>query len=295
MRQLLKTLHQIAGAESVGTLEGVFRHAKWQMRRLLNGFPCELEIGQSKLVVDEAGGVGALVNAMGEYDYNNMEFIRECMRSWGGTFVDVGANVGAYTLIAAEVQGAQVLALEAHPGTFARLAKNVGRNGCSNVTCVNVAVSDREGHLRVSDGLESSLNFVVENSASVNSLEVASQRLDVLFRAFELQPTVIKIDVEGYELAVLQGLGEFSNAPKAILVEDGERSEIVAWMREARFAGPWFVHFRERMLDHEPQRRREDPVYINRNCLAEPISERTPFSGFLDLVKAPDAKAGVCR
>ena len=295
MRQFLTTLRQIANAESVGTFAGVCRHAKWQMRRLLHGFPCELEICRSKLVVDEPGGVGALVNAMGEYDYNNMEFIRECMRNWAGTFVDVGANVGAYTLIAAEVRGVQVLALEAHPRTFCRLQENVNRNGCSHVSCVNVAISDREGHLRISEGLESSLNFVVEDAAPIYSLPVASQRLDILFRAFKLQPTLIKIDVEGHELPVLQGLGEFSNVPKAILVEGGDRSEIRAWMREAGFAGPWFVHFRKRILNDAQQKRREDPVYINQNCLAGPLSERIPFGQFLDSVKVLDAKAGLCR
>src|SRR5260370_8315896 len=97
MRHFLPTPDQLAHAESVGTFEGVRRHLQWQVRRLLGDFPCELPISQSKLRVLSPVGVAALVNAMGEYDYNNMRFIRSFLERSGGTFFDVCPNIGSYT------------------------------------------------------------------------------------------------------------------------------------------------------------------------------------------------------
>ena len=270
MTQFFATLEQIAHAESVNPIGGVYRHFKWQVRKLLNAFPCELELSHSRLRVAEPRGVAALVNAMGVYDYNNMEFVRACLQSWGGAFVDVGANIGSYTLIASEISCARVLSFEAHPQTFALLAENVRRNDASNVTCLNVAASDREGRLEISDGLESSLNHIVsEGAPAENALQVYSKRLDTMFRELEIAPTLIKIDVEGHELSVLRGLGEFRNKANAILVEGGERDEIRAWMAEAGYTGPWFVHFRNRLLARSPRKRREDPVYALRELCGD--------------------------
>src|SRR5688500_9658786 len=65
----------------------------------------------------------------------------------GGTFVDVGANWGYFTLVAAHAVGAsgRVVALEPDPRVHAELAANLARNGIRNVTALAVAASDRAG------------------------------------------------------------------------------------------------------------------------------------------------------
>src|SRR5579872_3811092 len=123
MRQFVNTLTQISGSDSVGPFEGMRRHLHWQMRKLLRRFPCELPIGSSRLYVDRPGGVAALVNAMGAYDFNNMSFLQLLLRRMGGTFVDVGANIGTYTLMASEVASARVISVEPHPAAFALLTE----------------------------------------------------------------------------------------------------------------------------------------------------------------------------
>src|SRR5258708_20868101 len=157
MRHFLTTLDQIAHAESVGTLEGVRRHLQWQVRRLLGDFPCELTISQSKLRVLSPVGVAALVNAMGEYDYNNMRFIRSFLERSGGTFFDVGANIGSYTLIASEILHANEVNIKPHPETFAALAENIPLNTRHNVTCLSVAASNYDGAIRLTDASDSCL------------------------------------------------------------------------------------------------------------------------------------------
>src|ERR1700688_2687348 len=66
MSHFLNTLDQIVHSDSVGMVEGIRRHGQWQIRKLLNLFPCSLPIAGSQLYVDRPGGVAALVNAMGE-------------------------------------------------------------------------------------------------------------------------------------------------------------------------------------------------------------------------------------
>src|SRR5437016_9206062 len=134
MLQLVNTLRQIWNSESVHPAAGYFRHAQWHLRRLIRGFPVDLRLSESVLHVERAMGVAALVNSMGKYDYNNMSFIAELLRCIGGTFVDVGANIGTYTLVASEVPTARVISVEPHPGTFIQLVDNVRRNGRGNVT-----------------------------------------------------------------------------------------------------------------------------------------------------------------
>lgn len=270
MRHFLATLDQIAHAESVGTFAGVRRHLQWQARRLLGGFPCELALSQSKLRVTSARGVSALVNAMGEYDYNNMRFVRSFLEHSGGTFFDVGANIGAYTLIASEISGATVVSMEPHPQTFAALTDNVRLNSRHNVTCLQVVVSNREGTIALTDGLESSLNHVLRNGEHApGAIEVRSQRLETICESTHVLPDIVKIDVEGHEPAVLDGLGRYGAAARAILVEGGDRLAVQDWMRTAGYSGPWFVHFNQALLAKRMQARAEDPIFVRGDLLAD--------------------------
>jgi 16S rRNA C967 or C1407 C5-methylase (RsmB/RsmF family) len=64
------------------------------------------------------------------------------------TFVDVGANVGAYTLMIAndyKAKGVKVIAIEAHPENFKALYRNIRCNDLTNVNIINKAVSDHKG------------------------------------------------------------------------------------------------------------------------------------------------------
>jgi FkbM family methyltransferase len=270
MRHFLATLDQIAHADGVGTFEGVRRHFQWQARRLLGGFPCELTLSQSKLRVTSPRGVSALVNAMGEYDYNNMRFVRSFLEHSGGTFFDVGANIGAYTLIASEISGAKVVSMEPHPQTFAVLADNVRLNARHNVTCLQVAISNREGTIALTDGLESSLNHVLQDGEDAQrAIEVRSQRLETICESTHVFPDIIKIDVEGHEPAVLSGLGRYATAARAILVEGGARLAIQDWMRTAGYSGPWFVYFNQAILAKQTQARAEDPIFVRSDLLPD--------------------------
>ncbi len=266
MPQFLNTLRQIVHSDSVGLFRGACRHGRWQIRKIFHQFPCELPIGKSShLFIDHANGVAALVNAMGAYDFNNMSLLRALLGRFGGVFVDIGANVGAYTLIASEIACCRVVSIEPHPRSLALLRENIRRNRRQNVITVGVALSDTEGWRSLTDDSELSINKIVPSATDQNALRVRVRTLESVCRALALTPDFIKIDVEGHEARVLEGFGEIASAPKVIWIEGGECASIRRKMHNNGYLGPYYVHYRACHVSPIPRRRKEDPVYILRD------------------------------
>ncbi|MEF3112476.1 FkbM family methyltransferase [Streptomyces chrestomyceticus] len=130
----------------------------------------------------------------------------------GDVFVDVGANIGYYSLLASRLVGEKgtVVALEASPDFHRVLRKQVAINGCGNVRAVNAAISDREEMLTfiLASSHNMGANSIVPYAGEAEStFEVAAQPLSDVLSADELaRARVIKIDVEGAEGSVVRGL-----------------------------------------------------------------------------------------
>lgn len=129
----------------------------------------------------------------------------------GDTVIDVGANVGVYTMLAADLVGrsGHVHAFEPDPQSMSYLLATVNRNGLTErVTLWNLATSDRAANARLYLDLKTarttSLNAdAYSPDAQVRQpLVVATARLDDLITQ---PPQFVKIDVEGAELTVLAG------------------------------------------------------------------------------------------
>ena len=122
----------------------------------------------------------------------------------GGCVFDVGANVGFYTLLASVIVGAggSVFAFEPAPSNVAYLREHLRLNEVRNVEVFEVAVSDHEGQEHFELGGHNTLGRL---SAS-GQLVVNCARLDEMSARYGFRaPDMMKIDVEGAELAVLQG------------------------------------------------------------------------------------------
>jgi FkbM family methyltransferase len=136
----------------------------------------------------------------------------------GNTFIDVGANVGFYTLWAAARVGAggRVFSFEPEPRTFASLERSVRRNGFTWATPLARALSDRQGELPfyfVSDGSAHSLVPEIPARARryAGQVNVPVTTLDELVRTGEVgvdRIDLIKIDVEGEEARTVAGMRE---------------------------------------------------------------------------------------
>ncbi len=123
--------------------------------------------------------------------------------------IDVGANVGYYTLTAAVCVGpaGRVIAFEPGPTTAARLRENAALNGFSNLTIVEAAVSDRPGSSVFRMACDSEASSLYDGGSDASScVEVQVTTLDgYVFQSGLDRVDLIKIDAEGAEVAVLRG------------------------------------------------------------------------------------------
>jgi FkbM family methyltransferase len=129
----------------------------------------------------------------------------------------VGANIGYYSLLASQLVGSAggVVAVEASPRTFLALKMNLGLNKVDNVRAVNLAVSDREGTLKVFRGHDHNIGLATVLPCQGYELEceVAAAPLSEIVQAHEIkQARLVKIDVEGAEMSVVAGMGPFISA-----------------------------------------------------------------------------------
>jgi FkbM family methyltransferase len=129
----------------------------------------------------------------------------------GEVFVDLGSNVGYFTLLAAKLVGPSgtVISVEAMPSSFAGLMVNVGRNAVTNVRALNCAAADLEGELPIYQGAFRNSGTVTTAAAAGRPFAgcVPALPLDKMLTSEEMgRLSLIKIDIEGGELPVLQRL-----------------------------------------------------------------------------------------
>lgn len=164
--------------------------------------------------LDGGGKVLRVLN--GTYESEQTRIAVELVRP-GSTVLDIGAHIGYYTLLFSRLAGpdGRVVAFEPSPRNLPVLRWHVARNGCANVRVEALAVSAETGTARFTASTGSGTGRLAESG----TLEVRTIRLDEFVGAGGPMPDVMKIDVEGAELAVLRGAeGVLRDARPAILL-----------------------------------------------------------------------------
>jgi len=141
----------------------------------------------------------------------------------GMTVIDIGANIGLFSLIAADLVGSsgRVIAYEPYPETFTAFCSNIALNQYQNITAVQSAISSYGGKLQISVCSDCDLNTIV-SSTNGDSIEVSCETLDSSLEKLDVNKCdLIKIDIEGAELFAIQGMGRtLTRNPKlSVLVE----------------------------------------------------------------------------
>lgn len=248
--QFVASLRRIRLARHVNRPAAVARHVGWQLRRLLGGFPVTLRISNSWISDDSSAGVIALVNALGLYDFNNMTLFADCLRD-GGTFFDIGANIGSYTVLLSENENIEVIGFEPNPSAFAKLEANVALNRRSNVTLVNAALSCRDGEVLMTNDGSSAENRVV-TSAAEQGISVRSRRLQpFLEEGSTPRPMAAKIDVEGHEADVIAGAGDALRSIQLVALEQLPGADSSSLMHSRGFEGPYYADAKAKRLSRE--------------------------------------------
>lgn len=128
----------------------------------------------------------------------------------GDVVIDIGANIGYYTLIFAKLVGntGKVFAFEPDPTNFQLLKKNIEANGYTNVILEQKALSNKEGKVTLALSKQNTAghHIISEQQDSKNSIQVDAIIADNYFKNFEHKINFIKMDVEGAESIVLGGM-----------------------------------------------------------------------------------------
>lgn len=221
--------------------DALVRLVRWQVGSRLAPGPVVVDfVGGSRLLV-RPGMAGATGNVYaGLHDFEEMSFVLHALRP-GDTFVDVGANVGSYTVLASAVAGADCLAIEPVPSVFECLCDNVALNRVRHkVRCLNLAAGARPGTASFTSTLDTVNRVALASDSGAGLIRVPVSTLDEV--AGETRPAVVKIDVEGYETEVVSG------AERVL-----DRAELSAVIMELNGAGAAYgfdeAALNRRMLD----------------------------------------------
>jgi FkbM family methyltransferase len=168
--------------------------------------------------------ISPMLEHEGTWEPDEAAWLRSVIRP-GMTVVDVGANVGYFTLLCAKLTGPEgrVVSFEPEPENLRLLRANVWRNGADNVTVVPAAASDSRGHLALRlYSRENTGGHEVHAEAQEGDALVPSATIDEIVAGARVD--VVKIDAQGADDAVVRG------ATRAIAANPAIRLLIEFWL-----------------------------------------------------------------
>lgn len=161
----------------------------------------------------------------------------------GSTVLDIGANIGFFAVLASRLTGTggSVCAVEALPANVRALRANIALNAADNVIVVEAAAADHVGRGAFLEVAEHSWSHLADrgwHGATQRALDVELVTIDALVGAGVVpRPDVVKIDVEGSEAAVLDGMQRTlaEAAPTLIIELHGTNQEVLERLAEAGY------------------------------------------------------------
>jgi FkbM family methyltransferase len=176
-------------------------------------------------------------------DFTEMHFLARYLRSGDG-FIDGGANIGLYTLLAASLVGnrGHVDAFEPFPLSADRLRENIAINGLANVTVHQIAIADSAGITPFLADMDVSNRIERKAEVGWSTIEVATATLDDILggtRCFAMA----KLDVELLTFRGAQRLLAAANPPvwqfelnaRLLQRQEGSATELISMLRDYRF------------------------------------------------------------
>lgn len=210
-----KQVNQSAIVVPAAGLNRAWRRLRWSVaRRWGSGAPLVVPFdGDLKIELRPVDRLGKAVYLKGYSDPVHAEFLHRVLRP-GMTYVDIGAHMGQFTLIAAKLvgPGGAVHAFEATAETFGQLSRNVQLNALSNITLNHAAIFEKPGVLEMQlcvkgKGEFNAVGKPLRPDEEVVGVErVAGITIDDYCREHGLTKIdLMKIDTNGAELQVIRG------------------------------------------------------------------------------------------
>lgn len=168
--------------------------------------PNSIELQGNRIFLDSRDSLNLLINRF--YEPLETEFVKKEIKK-NNVVLDIGANIGYYTLLFARLVGekGKVFAFEPDPDNFNLLKKNVEINNYKNVVLVQKAVLNNKGKIKLYlSGTNKGDHRVYDSHDDRQFIEIESIRLDDYFKNYNRKIDFIKIDIEGAEWEALQGM-----------------------------------------------------------------------------------------
>ncbi len=191
------------------------RFIKMSIPRILKIEEGELELDQSDVAVS-----GSL--ALGSFEETEVDMFREKLET-GMTVIDIGANIGYYTIIAGKRIGVngKVFAFEPEENNFSLLTRNISLNKLNNVAIFKIALADKTGEksLYLDDNNRGHHSLSSQKPETEKRVMVMTDTLDnILEKSGSLRVDLIKMDIEGAEFLALEGMAKtLASNPELII------------------------------------------------------------------------------
>lgn len=234
------------------------RFAVWQLKSRLQGEVIHPWIEGQKLAVTR-GMAGATGNIYaGLHEFTDMMLVLHYLRE-DDLFIDVGANVGTFTVLASGVCKGRSIALEPDPWAMRALRRNLELNGLmGRIEALEMAAgaSRSEVNFTTSGG---TTNAVVDYDGA-QTRRVRQDTLDAIVGS--RMPAMIKIDAEGYEEQVLSGASDVLAKPSLkLIISEGLSPLIEAQVGNAGFKRVYYDPHSRALLDRPSDTHPADPVF----------------------------------
>lgn len=202
------------------------RRLWWRVRWSCTDHPWQLKLDNGHEFLAPRTGAAALLYYLGTSEPATAQVVTKILRP-GMTFIDVGAHIGEYTVMASRLVGpqGQVHSFEPDPRALPFLRHNVFVNRATNVRINSSALADRCGEMTFVACTDPCLSFLgcptgiaprTGNPSQCTTITVDTDTLETYCRYHGLTPNLIKIDVEGAELLVLKGARALLQLPPSL-------------------------------------------------------------------------------
>lgn len=266
----------------------------WQIEQAIFSKAKVVEFVKPTRLLVSKGMTGATGNIYtGLHEFYDMGFLLHFLKE-GDLFFDIGANVGSYSILAAGVKKAKVVSFEPIPSTFDSLHENVKLNELDSLVVLkNMGLGSEKAVMKFTSQHDTINHVIAKDEISTGTIEIQVDTVDNLALIHGC-PSLIKIDVEGFETEVLNGMTDIlkNDNLKAVIIElngSGQRygfdeSLIHKKMQDSGFAPYAYFPFTRdlRLLDIYGN---TNTIYIRDVILVkEKLQNATPFEVYNELI-----------